>query len=460
LPQVGRGEEPLYLRIADAIEKDIADRRLPPGIRLPPHRDLATSMAISTGTIAKAYREAERRGLLQSHVGRGSFVSHGGTLPPEPRPQQPGTIGLARNIPPTGFLDHHLAEALRKMVRRPDLAGAIGDSGPEGLEQSRWAGAEWIRQRHGIPGISAANLVQCNGSLNALSLILGALARAGDTLLCEAATFHGVKMLAEELRLKLRGIAVDSDGLLPEALDEAAEATNARLLYVIPTLQNPTTATLSEARREEIGAIARRRNLVIVEDDTYRVFADTVRRPATVQEMVPERTFHVATLSKILTPGLRLSYVVSPLGALRDAFLSRVVASGFAPPPLSGFLFSQWLEDGTAETVADQTRGEIVERTELALRILGPAVQSFAESGSPHIWLPLTILDAERTAGRALRAGVQVTPPDAPVVAGDLVSGLRLCLGAADSRATLEKALKIVRRAITGEVDDRSRSLV
>ena len=97
-PSLPATDEPLYARLAQALQHAIAEGELPPGERLPTHRDLAFRLGLSVGTATKAYAEAERRGLIVSHVGRGSFVSgeRRGTAPPA----TPARIDLSRNLPP------------------------------------------------------------------------------------------------------------------------------------------------------------------------------------------------------------------------------------------------------------------------------------------------------------------------------------------------------------------------
>src|SRR5690606_32704743 len=96
--------------------------------------------------------------------------------------------------------------------------------------------------------------------------------RAGDAVLCDMATYPGNLVIAEHGGWRLRGVPADSRGMDPAALDRAAVETGARVLLLIPTLHNPTTITLDEGRRAEIVEVARKRDLIIVEDDIYRVF--------------------------------------------------------------------------------------------------------------------------------------------------------------------------------------------
>ncbi|OJU26268.1 MAG: GntR family transcriptional regulator [Nitrobacter sp. 62-13] len=454
-PIVPSGEAPLYERIADAIEQDIRDGALPSGTRLPPHRDLAHALSVSIGTVTKAYGEAERRGLLVGHVGRGSFVagrSHGAAA-------SNGPVDLALNLPAGGPGPRHFAEALARLRRRSDLALAAEYAPPEGLESVRRIGGQWLQSRHGV-AIDPAEIIQTNGGQHALALAFGAIARPGETILCEAATFYGVKTLAEVVPYRLHGVDLDAGGLKPAALEKAIAETGARVVYTIPTLQNPTTITMTAARRKQIAAIARKRDLLIVEDEAYRAIAAPEDRPPTFTELAPDRTIHVATISKAFSPGLRLGFLRAPTSAIREQILHHVRAIGYAPPALGALVFSQWIEDGTADLIADQIVQDALARSDVARRILGSAMTPPGSQQSIHVWIPMSALDAERAAGRALRAGVELTPPDAPIVAPDKISGLRVCLGGAPDLVALEAALTVVAQALQSDVGHQTRALV
>lgn len=456
-PIIEEGSAPLYERIADAIERDIHGNRLGPGTRLPPHRDLAQTLSVSIGTVTKAYGEAERRGLLSSQVGRGSFISPAATERLISANAEP--IDLAHNFPPVGSTPRHLADAMARLWRHQDFAATSRYTAAEGLDSARKAATRWFHRRLELDAASSSKLVQTNGGQHALSLLLGTMCRSGDTVLCEAATFHGLKLIAKTENLKLEGVALDTEGLVPESLEKAAASTGSKVLYTIPTLQNPTAITMSAGRRLEIVEVARRHNLLIIEDDAYRAIAGPAHMPPALADLAPERTFYIASLSKCISPGLRLAFVMPPDVSWRERILTRVVATGYAPPSQNALVFAQWVEDGVADAIIDSILAEMRLRTAIALEVMGETVSRPGAPQTLHIWLPLDSLAAERASGRALRAGVQVTPPDAPLVS-EGVTGLRLCLGSVADRAVLGHALRIVSQSLGEEVFGRSSAIV
>jgi DNA-binding transcriptional MocR family regulator len=214
---------------------------------------------------------------------------------------------------------------------------------------------------------------------------------------------------------------------------------------------------MGAARRADIVAVARRRDLGIIEDGIYSIFGGAPL-PSLV-ELAPERTIHVSGVSKSLSPGLRVGFLLAPPGDLFERVIHAVRAQFYAPPNFGALIAAQWIEDGSADAIAREIRDEMGQRLGLARAILGSAMETPASAFSPHVWLPMNELDAERLAGRALRGGVEVTPPAAPIVEPGLESGVRICLGAATDQAQLERGLRVVATALTG-ADERSRAVI
>jgi DNA-binding transcriptional MocR family regulator len=457
-PRISGGSAPVYERLIDALERDVRSGILASGDRLPPHRDLAHRLSLSVGTVSRAYVEAERRGIISSHVGRGSFIADRAV--PYGDAARDALLDLSHNLPPLDPSERRISECLARIRKRPDLLDSVGYSPPEGFPAIRHAGAEWLKRRHRLSRARADTIIQCNGGQHGLALAFSALAQPGDTILCEAVTYPGIRTLADHAGYRLAGVAMDERGIEPEAIARAASQTGARVLVLIPTLQNPTTITLDAARRAEIVEVARTHDLMIVEDEAYRIFADP-DCPPSFAELAPERTLMVAGLSKSIAPGLRVGFLLPPEGeGVRDRLILGIRAFGYSPPTFGGMIFHQWEQDGTADRIADEVIAEMEARTDLAVRILGDAVAVPGAARSLHVWLPMPAMDAERVSARALRDGVAVTPPDGPVVDPGGPSGLRLCLGSTRTREALEHGLRSVSAALKPGVRRNAHSLV
>ena len=128
--------------------------------------------------------------------------------------------------------------------------------------------------------------------------------------MAEALTYPGIRSVAAHLRVNLAAVAMDQEGLIPQSFEDACLRTKPKALYCTPTLQNPTTATLSTARRHAIVDIARRYQVPIIEDDAYGALPVAPLPP--LASLAPELVYHIAGLAKCVAPALRIAYLVAP----------------------------------------------------------------------------------------------------------------------------------------------------
>lgn len=444
---------PLFRRLVDSIAADIASGKLAPGERLPPQRDLAHSLAISVGAVTRAYDEAARRGLISAHVGRGTFVidrSHADLAPD-------GLIDLSINTAPIAPVDA-IVETIPALHRIRSWAERLKYQPPCGLDVDRRAAAAWLTRTAGFDNLDWRTLICSSGAQNAMAIAFATLCRAGDGILCDAATFSGAKTLAAQQGYRLHGVDMDAEGVRPASLDRAAAATGARVAYLLPTLQNPTTRVMGRKRRADVVRVARARDLWIVEDDIYASYARHLDLPP-VATLAPERTLYVSSLSKILSPGLRVGFLVAPTSPIFDGCVRAMRALMHSPAGVSTAIATDWIESGRADDLARDVQAEVKARSAIAIAALKGIVHEPPTGMSLHLWLPMSGIDAERAAARVLTAGVRLTAPDAFAVSDSrMATGLRLCIGNAVSRATLERALSILKDTLTGEVTDRTRA--
>lgn len=432
-------------RLLAALRRDIEQGRLAPGTKLPPHRDLAHRLGIGIGTVTSVYGEAARQGLLTATVGRGSFVAD----TPAAQRAQDGPIDLARNLPPLASTQRRFSATLARLAKRADLLSYLDYAPAAGLDSHRRIAAGWLRRIGGPAEVPADRLIVTSGGQQAMMLAIDSVCRPGDTIMTEAATYFGVRSIAQAGGYRMRGLAMDDEGLLPEALERAA-AEGARVLYTLPTLQNPTGRIMSAGRRSEIAAIARKYQLWVIEDDLYSAFA-TGNAPPPLTSYAPERCFYINAASKALAPGLRTGYLLTPDEAAMDRVLRLIRARIYSPPALGSLVACQWIEDGSADEIIAETHVEMIARHGLAAEKLGAAMSTPRDPRCPHVWLPMSELEAERLTARAMRAGVELTPPSAPLIDPSAISGVRLCLGVAADRAQLGQALDRLAAALDPE---------
>jgi DNA-binding transcriptional MocR family regulator len=401
------------------------------GARLPPHRDLADHLSVTVTTVTRAYAEAARRGLTSGHVGRGTFIRG------REEEGDNGLLDLSINVL---MPDKEVANLEVHLMRRRVLPWTqlLGYAPKRGHLRHRQAMAAWLAYQ----GLSAdpEHIVLTAGAQHGLATTFAALLKPGDTLLVEELTYSGVRLLSEHMHLRLRGVAMDAEGLRPDALDAACRMSRASVLYCMPRLQNPTSAVMSEKRRRQIAAVAEKHNLTVIEDDTYG-FLSPERWP--LARLIPHRTVFVSSLSKSLFPGLRLGCAVAPPPIL-DRIVGAVWATMIAASSIGADLLSGWIEDGTAARIAEWKRHEGVARQAIARRVLnGHRYQT--HPCSPHIWLSLpTRWSSEGFVAQARSRGVVLNASAEFAVANDRPRAVRLCLGTPRTRASLEQALSRV----------------
>jgi len=445
---------PVYLAITRALESDIRTGSLRPGDRLPPHRELADTLGVNVGTVTRAFGEARRRGLIRGEVGRGTFVSRPSSPPlssPRANRTGSGTIDLSINLPLVQP-GPNLAEGLRKLAEHPDLEREMGYRDPAGSMSVRRAGARWL-ERLGVQ-VPPDQVVTCAGAQHAILVALSSVAGPGDLILTEALTYPGVVGAAKMLGLRIRAVAMDEAGLIPESLEEICRAERPRLLYCMPTLQNPTTAQLSEGRRSRIAEIAEACDLIVVQDDIQGgIIDDPV---PSLASLVPDRVLTIAGVSKNLAPGVRIAFLCG--SPSRISRLSELIwSSVWMATPIGAELVAQWIEDGTADAVIEARRREMDLRHDLASAALA-SLRYQTRPGAYHLWLSLPDpWTAQNFTSALLNQGIVVSPSEAFLAQpGEAPPAVRISLTSVEDPEVLDRALQKIAKLAAGPEPSRS----
>lgn len=439
-PRLDGRKGPRYLAIVESIADDFASGALRQGTRLPTHRDLADALGVTVGTISRAYAEAARRGLISGEVGRGTFVR--GPVP-ESTADDGEVCDLSQNHPPEPAARPQraaLIAALESLTASGDVGKLLDYPAAGGGAADREAGAAWIA-RAGLQ-VSPDEVLVCTGSQHGLTVVLATLLEPGDVLLTEELTYAGLQPVAGLLRLRLRGLAIDGHGLRPDALAKACSEGGAKAVYLIPTLHNPTTAVMPEARRREIADVARAHGLRIIEDDVHGLLATD--RPAPLATLAPELSYYLTSTSKTLAPGLRIAYVAAPPADV-PRLAASLRATTWAVAPLTAAVASHWIRDGTADRILEARRQEARERQALArARLAGFDFDTKPEAY--YLWLRLPEpWRSDSFAAEARARQVLVTPAEAFGIGREQTPhAVRICMGAARSRETLARGLDTV----------------
>lgn len=374
-----RGNRPLYHQIMETLRREIADGALPAGTRLPSSRQLARDLRVSRVTVVTAYAELEAEGVIESRAGSGAFV-----LPPWQPPQlarQDGEAAgddlpvwqrrLSNEIDPTreAMLAHvlrgpltadaiafawgagdprliPLAEFRRALSDALDRDGAaaLGPEGGSGYLPLRYWLAGYLRQ-NGID-VTSDDVLITAGTQQTIMLVAETLLRPGDAVVVESPTWPGALEAFAAVGARVSGIPLDKEGMQLDPLVAALEQERPRLIYTVPTFQNPTGTVMSARRRRALCELAERFGVPILEDDHVREvrFGQPIPPPLAAFDRHGD-VIHAGGFTKSLIPTLRIGYVVAR-GPLREALIARKRATDLFGSALMQRALTAFLESG------------------------------------------------------------------------------------------------------------------
>lgn len=453
LPDLSVFDGPKYRAIVSALAADIKRGVLPVGARLPTHRDLAWRLNVTVGTVARAYAEAERHGLVSGEVGRGTYVSdpgHSATTVMGHYSQMgdehnsDGMINMAANHPEGDQGASLIGPILARLSQNPNLPDLLAYRFGAPTQRHRLAGAAWL-SAEGAP-VRADQVTITAGSQQAILASLAVATLPGDMVAVEEFTYAGIKAAISLMGRHAIPVAMDRDGLVPDEVDRAFQR-GARMLCTIATVQNPTTSTLSVERRKAIAESARRHDAFIVEDGVHRFLNPNA--PEAILVHAPERSIYFSTMSKSVSPGLRTTFCAVPL-ALRPRFDAAIAALTLSLPMLLVEVATQLIEDGSAFAMGRDIHAELVARAAIAVEILGERVRP--RSAAFNVWLPLPPRWLSATfVNEAARQGVKIAPTETFAVGRPLEDGVRLSVSCPRNREELRRGLTVVANLLESE---------
>ena len=442
---LGDGSKPKYQSIAEDLAQAILNGQVPMGEKLPPQRNLAHRLGVTTGTISRAYAILERQGLATARVGDGTYVRSVEHVPASESSDHQQPIDLAHNVAMVGDESSALHEAFQSLATDAELMRQVLSYQSEtGMRRHREAGAQWLR-RFGTSG-QWNRVMVTHGAQHGLACVLRTVARPGDAVLTESLSYPGLQALARSMRLQLIGVETDEQGMVPQALERAAKTFDTKFVYCAPTLHNPTGATMSMERREAVAAVMRTHGLFIIEDCVHA--AMQARPLPALSTWLPEQSFLLSSFSKVLAPGLRVGYVEAAPAWL-SKFAASMRADSWMVAPLLPEIATRWLESGAMEGLIAQQRAMTAQRLECARAVL-QGLEFKTDAEFPLIWLPLPEPWRAGQFAAALRqAGVLVRTADHFAVGrSPAPHAIRISLNAPASVEQLEAGLHILKALI------------
>ncbi|MGV0909663.1 MocR-like pyridoxine biosynthesis transcription factor PdxR [Martelella sp. FOR1707] len=453
---------PLFLAIAEAITRDILRGRLKPGSRLPGTRALARELGVHRNTVDAAYQELATQGWLKAEPARGTFVAQ--DLPDEMAP--PGSIEAPAEPavvrPPLAFTDgapdpkllpdKALARAFRRALLSPAFRAGVDYGDARGTPVLRHALSSYLASDRGVVA-DPARLLITRGSQMALFLAAKAAVKPGQAIAVEE---PGYSLAWEAFRAagaSVRGVPVDAGGLSVTALEETI-ASDPRIaaVYVTPHHQYPTTVTMGAARRLQLLEVVERHGITLIEDDydhEYR-FEGRPVLPLAARAPADLPLIYVGSLSKLLSPGIRLGYAMAPEPLLSGMAAARAAIDRQGDAPLEAAL-ADLIRDGALGRHARKARRIYRARRDVlaaALREhLGERIAFETPAGGLALWLGCGEVSADVWAARAGKAGLALLPATRFTLKRAAPQALRLGY-AALGEAQIAHAVDILARSL------------
>lgn len=305
---------------------------------------------------------------------------------------RPEVISFAGGLPAPELFDTEGMAAAFRAVLDESPRSALQYSTSEGDPGLRAATAARLTDR-GLP-TEPADVLVTSGSQQALSLLSAALLEPGDTVLVEDPTYLAALQCFRFAGARIVAVPSDDAGLDPAALEELVAAERPKLLYTIPTFQNPTGRTLPADRRQAVASVAERHGLWIVEDDPYgelRFAGEHAPWIASFPEAA-DRTVLTGSFSKIMAPGLRLGWLRGP-AALRRACVIAKQAADLHTSTVTQLAAARYLADADLPAHLERVRGAYRERRDALLAGLGEALPAGSRWNRPEggmfVWASL-----------------------------------------------------------------------
>lgn len=442
---------PLFQPLVDELAAQIRTRRLPPGTRLPTHRQLARQHGVALTTATRVYAELQALGLASGEVGRGTFVRETAVPPGLAIDQQAvaaGVMDLNFNYPALPGQARLLAGGLRRLAAGGDLEALLRYAPHGGRQHERACVAQHLASARGL-AVDPAQVLIVDGAQHGLAVACMALLQPGDVVAVDALTYPGFKALAGMLHLTLAPLPAAGNEPDLAALQRLCARRRVKAIYTMPTLHNPLGWVCSAQWRQDLAAIVRQHGLVAIEDAAYAFLAKDA--PPPLATFAPEATVYVSGLSKSVATGLRFGFAAAP--APWAPLLQRAIrTTTWNTPGLVTALACGWLQDGTVRRLEAEKRRDATQRQAIARKVLD-GLPVVGHPASYFSWLPLPPeVRADRVAAALLQRGVSVSTAEPFATGRQVPHAIRLALGSVPHEQ-LRTALQAVKHVVHDQTD-------
>ncbi len=373
---------------------------------------------------------------------------------------RPEVISLAGGLPDTSTFPPKTFAAQMTRIAQESAAEALQYGPTEGFEET----VDCILQVMGAEGMlpDPEDVIVTTGGQQAIDLVCKTLVDPGDVVICEAPTYPGAVPVFCSYQADVMQIECDADGMKIDELEDlleklSAEGRRPKFVYSVPTFQNPAGVTMSLERRQRLVELARRHEMLIVEDSPYGLLRFSGEPlPPLYQLDGGDFVIYIGTFSKILSPGIRLGWAVAPPPVMAKIVLGKQAAD-LCTSTLTQYFVREYFAEGHwreyVESLVDIYRA----RRDVMVRALAehlPAGATWTEpEGGLFIWATLPkYIDTSDLLAKALREDVAFVPGQAAYVDGRGRNSMRLNFSGVDE-GEIEEGVRRIGRVVAEQME-------
>ena len=387
-PDRSKLKRPIYLSLAEQLEKDIAGGFLLPGTKLPPQRELADFLDINFTTVTRTYRLCELKGLIYAVIGSGTYVA-----PSAAKSVTISTENLARESIDLGFVSSFescnamLADTIKTVLSKRQISELLDYEYPTGMPHHKAAGVNWLK----TVGIQTdtEHIAVVSGTQNGLALTLLALFEPGNRIAVDTYTYANFIELAKMYHIQLVPVSGDAQGMSAEELEFRHRSNAIRGVFLMPSCCNPTTIAVSDRRKAELATVIRKYRMILIEDEIHAFFTAGIvpDYQRAMAQLIPERTIYLSGTSKPICSGLRVAYLVYP-DNFRESILKAIFNVNVKTSSLDTEIISELILSGKANEIIKQKQMMAADRNRLFFDFF-PELKGTGHPLSFYRWLPI-----------------------------------------------------------------------
>lgn len=435
---------PKYKALALLIEQAIHRGELTSANKLPAQRWLADELAVTHGTVTRAYDLLEKRGLVSAKLGAGTYVN--AQLVSPAKVQGHREYDFASSMQPMLGQTGILARAMQEVAQDPNALVDVMTYAHQGLIKHKMVFSRWLAQKN--IQTQAEQIIFTQGAQQGIFTCFQLLCDAGDSVMHEALAYPGFFKAANGNQVNTLALTLTQEGVDLEQLEHYCQRHQPKFFYMTANNQNPTNIQYSKSQRERIIALSKLYDFYIIEDDVNYVLPENWHAP--IQQDAPDRVLYLSSLSKYVAGGLRIAFALIP-PLLQSKFNQSLHSQCWMNSGMNLEIACRFLMTEEFKHNQDQLANEMRYRQQAMLALLSRLDLS-GVAGGLNVWLPLPLnINMHALNASLLEKNIKLRTADlfTDLNQAQLVqNGVRLSLGGFDLREEFDQGLQVLEQAI------------